>query len=111
MGVFAHFTRLWAPSKRAEAIDRVVRGSSAAVVDRVGRTPLSQGTHEARGYIRSRALQPLRRQVESVLSQEYPQLLSQQEAILTESLEEVTRLVLASMREQLRTRFILRKAG
>jgi hypothetical protein len=80
-------------------------------MDRVGRTPLAQGTHEARGYIRSRAVQPLRQQVEMVLSQEYPQLMRQQEAILTESLEEVTRVVLAGMREQLRTRFILRKAG
>ena len=111
MGVFAQFARLWAPSKRAEAIDRVVQRTSPAVIDRVGRTPLSLGTHESRGYIRSRTLQPLRRQVELVLSQEYPQLMSQQEAILTESLEEVTRLVMASMREQLRTRFILRKAG
>ncbi len=111
MGVFAQIVRLWAPSKRAEAIDRIVQRSTPQVVERVGRTPLAQGTHEARGYIRSRALQPLRRQVELVLAEEYPQLQRHHEAILSDSLEEVTRVVLASMREQLRTRFILRKAG
>jgi hypothetical protein len=102
----------WATSaRRTEAIERTVFRVTPLVLERVGRAPFAMGTNEARGYIRSRALSPLRKETEQILSQEYPQLASQRDDILTEALEMVTRAVMVQMREQMRTRFVLRKAA
>jgi len=63
MGLFQLIAKVWSPSSREEALDRVVRRATAPVVDLVGRTPLAMCTAEARGYIRARALAETRRQL------------------------------------------------
>ena len=110
MGLLNLIARVWTPSAREEALDRVVRRSTPLVVDLVDRAPLAMCTAEARGYIRAQAIGETRRQVALVID-EFPKLQAQRAKLLQDALEHVTRAVLAQVREQLRNRFVLRKAA
>ncbi len=111
LGLLSQMVTRWTTPATSEAVEAVVRRCCKRVIDRVGRTPLTMPSTEARGYIRALAISIVREHLDFVLEQEFPSLMSKRDALLQTSLEEVTSFVLKHCREQLRTRFILRQAA
>ncbi len=110
MGLLQLIAQVWSPSQHEEALDRVVRRSTSRVLASVGRTPLAMSTAEARGFVRAHAIGETRRQVSGVV-EEFPRMKGQEPKLLKEALPQVTRVVLSLVREELRTRLILKKAA
>lgn len=85
LGLLSQMVTRWTTPATSEAVEAVVRRCCKRVIDRVGRTPLTMPSTEARGYIRALAISIVREHLDFVLEQEFPSLMSKRDALLQTS--------------------------
>jgi hypothetical protein len=98
MGIWSFFTRRREARQVAEASAEVAKRSYAVVMDRVRRRAATMRIAEARGYVRSRALDIVHRELAAMHNGRIPLSPDTQTAIISRATETVVAGVLAELR-------------
>ena len=98
MGLFSFWTRRRDARLTARSAEEVARRSQSAVMDRVRRRATTMRVGEARGYVRSRALDIVHRELAAMHNGRIPLAPAQQTAIISQATDAVVVAVLAELR-------------
>ena len=98
MGIFSFWTRRRTAKLIAHQAEEVARRSQVTVLDRVRRRATTMRIAEARGYVRSRALEIVHRELAAIHGGKIPLQPEQQTQIISQATEIVVAAVLAELR-------------
>jgi hypothetical protein len=98
MGIFSFWTRRRNAKLIAHQAQEVARRSQPTVLDRVRRRATTMRIAEARGYVRSRALEIVHRELAAVHQGRIPLEPEQQTQVISQATEAVVAAVLAELR-------------
>ena len=111
MGLWNFLTRKFNARYARRAADGVAERSYPAVLDRVRRRATTMRIAEARGYVRSRALEIVHRELAAVHNGRIPLEPAVQTEIISLATEAVVVRILAELRPAAKTQPVKRKAA
>jgi hypothetical protein len=98
MGIFSFWTRRRNAKLIAQQAQEVARRSQPTVLDRVRRRAATMRIAEARGYVRSRALEIVHRELAALHKGRIPLEPEQQTQLISQATDTVVAAVLAELR-------------